>query len=69
MPISTFESIGSVIMPLTATAPAKTTRVVPVMDEDDSLDWDCYLDKLPPPIAQGMIAVELSPRETGAQSI
>lgn len=59
----TFEGFGSLHMSSFGTAPAKTPHFAPSLDEEDLLDWDCYLDKLPPPTAQGTIKVELSPIE------
>jgi hypothetical protein len=42
------------------TVPARTSRIIPFVDEAESLDWDYCLDKLPPPLAEGSIVVELT---------
>ena len=49
------------------TVPARISHIVPFVDDDEFLDWDCCLDSLPPPIAQGTITVELTPKNLSDQ--
>lgn len=40
-------------------APARTSRIIPFVDDDELVDWDCHLDELPPAKERGVIVAEL----------
>ena len=45
-----------------APAPAKKSRIVPFVDDEELVDWDFRLDKLPPAAERGSFVAHLVPR-------
>ena len=45
-----------------APAPARKSRIIPFVDDEELVDWDFHLAKLPPPVERGSFVADLVPR-------
>ena len=45
-----------------APAPARKSRIIPFVDDEELVDWDFHLAKLPSPVERGSFVADLVPR-------